>query len=288
MNKLAIVLLVSAETIASVTWESSIAGNGLNLEVVDEKSNGIQSQIYAEKDATELIIGTTDHNGKLTDKNYQCGGDRNLLAKPIHRNYFDSPLRPCISPQKRLVSSRLTPNGRLAFSGFSKSFATKSGDVGQVTYKAAIETVEYDGVDAAIAGWKANTATSKEAAKNLFAGSKCVFDFNVDVSKSKFLLLGDKWKEVGVVDEPASDLMLLTDNDIIRYLGDEATSLALPDKHIIKTNNGVVLATKSSCGEARETAKNVGEAVKRAYVEKIDSGQYDKSDVYRFVDTDSK
>jgi hypothetical protein len=127
MNKNIITLVTAAEIFASSISTQSIAGSGQNIIVLDEKSNGVESQIYAEKDSGELKVGTTDHNGKFTDKNYQCGNDRNLVAKPIDKTYFDSPREPCVSPQKLLVGSRLTPKGNLAFGGFSKTFLTAAG-----------------------------------------------------------------------------------------------------------------------------------------------------------------
>ncbi len=276
MNKIMMTLVATAEVLAWAGSGPSIAGGGLQLVVEDEKSKGVESEIYAMKDAFELRIGRTDLGGKFTDNNYQCSNDRNLIAKPFDRTYFDSPPQPCRSPQKLLVISRLTPKGNLAFGGFSKSFVTGNGDVGQVAYKATIETVEFNSIAAALSGRR----TDPELPKGKPAGISCAFDYKIDVHKSRFVLFADNWEETSNSVEPAKNWILVQKNDIKRYAGIKTLS---EDNNILTTENGFILLTKAPCVDARQTAKDLAQYIEHTYVKKIDSGQYDKKELDQFI-----
>jgi hypothetical protein len=194
MNKARFVVIWLALFAAEVSYGG---GGGLRVSVVDKNSNGVQSEIYAESNNTaDLKIGTTDLQGKFFDNAYRCNSDRNLIAKPIDRTYFDSPPQPCRSPEQLLVISRLTPNGRLAFGGFSRSFKNVAGDMGQINYAATIETTALDNVD------------KTSSANNLSTHGKtwCAFEYRVDANKSKFIFDRNKWKQVEEMNEPVSKL----------------------------------------------------------------------------------
>jgi hypothetical protein len=191
--------------IGTNAYEPSFGGGGLVISVVDKDNNGVQSEIFefsGQRDVSELKIGTTDPHGLLSDNNYRCH-NRNLVVKPVDRTYFDSPQQPCKSPEKLLVISRLTPDGRVSFGGFLRSFTNRSGDISQLAYKATINTREFTDVDEAIAMYKLALGTKT-------SNSKCAFDYKVDVNKSKFVMQQDKWEQVKESSEPAGGIVTLT------------------------------------------------------------------------------
>jgi hypothetical protein len=56
---------------------------GLSISVVDERKQGVSSDIYSEGGTTEIIIGRTKQDGTLLVPAYKCSYDKPLLAKPI-------------------------------------------------------------------------------------------------------------------------------------------------------------------------------------------------------------
>jgi hypothetical protein len=143
-----LVVISSASIGAAVCIFSAIearaASNGLLVTVVNKGDQGVESEIYARSNTSELKVGTTDLHGKLSDSSYQCSGDKNLIAKPVDRTYFDSPLEPCKSPQKILVISRLTPKGTFAFDGVVLPFLDTKGKSAVVSYSATLQTTMRD------------------------------------------------------------------------------------------------------------------------------------------------
>lgn len=248
--------------------------SGLRVSVVDKNSNGVQSEIYAESGTFELKIGTTDSHGQFFDNDYRCNGDRDLIAKPIDRTYFDSPAQPCKSPEKLLVISRLAPNGHLAFGGFSRSFKSSSGNIGQVNYAATIETTAFN--DIREAGGSAGIQSDSDRK------SECAFAYKIDGNKSKFLFKEGKWEQVEEVNEPANKLVILSMNDINKSLGN---NLIKKDwaKAILKTDTGFIAFTNESCDEAREAADKLRSSVEKLYVAKFNEGQYNENNDQFFI-----
>lgn len=129
---------------ATLAGQSAPAASGLLITVVNMGDQGVESEIYSRAGGFDLKVGTTDLSGKFYDHSYRCSEDKNLVAKPVDRTYFDSALEPCKSPQKILVTPRLTPKGFLAFDGFSESFLTAHGKSGVVSYGATLQTQSRD------------------------------------------------------------------------------------------------------------------------------------------------
>jgi hypothetical protein len=270
MNKGNTKKLLLSLFVAGIAFESSYGASGLRLSVVDKNSKGVQSEIYAESNNIELKIGITDLSGQFFDTGYRCNSDRNLIAKPVDRTYFDSPPQPCKSPEKLLVISRLTPNGHLAFGGFSRPFKSSRGDIGQATYAVTIETAELDDVAKAVGGKNLSVED-----KNEWLDAKCALDYKVYANKSKFVLKEDNWQQVEESSEPASKLVLLTSGDIAKRLDRDPAEESWATA-ILKTDTGFIVGTRKSCTEARAAADKFRDTVEKAYVSKFKRGEYDE------------
>jgi hypothetical protein len=273
MNKVERIAALMLLFAAGNPTESSYGG-GLRVSVVDKNSNGVQSEIYAESNNIDLKIGTTDLRGQFFDNDYRCNSDRNLIAKPIDRTYFDSPPQPCKSPEKLLVISRLTPNGKLAFGGLSRSFKSSSGDVGQATYALTIEMTAFDDVDKALSG-----KNISQEGKNGWLDVKCAFNYKVDARKSQYVLKEDKWEQVEESSEPANKLVAL---NISKRLARDPNAESLAAV-ALRTDTGFIVGTKETCNQAREAADKLQGSVEKAYVARVKRAKYNEKSGQFFI-----
>ena len=124
-------------TAASPLPGLAVAG-GLSISVVDDRKQGVSSDIYSEVGTTEIIIGRTKQDGTLLVPAFKCNYDKPLLAKPIDGSYFNSNQEPCKTPLSFLVHSRITPKGTTAFNRIWKNVKFPDGSDGQIDVMVAI------------------------------------------------------------------------------------------------------------------------------------------------------
>lgn len=159
--------------------------DGLVITVINEKHLGVVSSIIAKHDTEETIVGTTLPSGRLPSNKYKCSEDRSLIARPLDRSYFESPPAPCESPQNFLVTSRITPNGDVAFANVAHIILFSDGNVGQYNLKSSIKPVIMAEKD------------------------HCVVSYDIQVEKGVFKYINNDWVKTSASEEPAQ----LTTND---------------------------------------------------------------------------
>jgi hypothetical protein len=173
---------------------AGVSAKGLEITVVNASNVGVVSVIVARKDNTEIAVGTTLPNGKLPPNDYKCDNDRNLVARPIDKNYFDSFPEPCSTPQTFLLMSRKTADGGFAFDNFTKAILFSDGSKGQLHLKPTISV----NLRAVLADSNTNSVNEN-----------CEINYSVKVEKQVFRLNENIWKNTLTADQNVSDVVAL-------------------------------------------------------------------------------
>jgi hypothetical protein len=222
------------------------SAEGLDITVVNTKNVGVLSVIVATKNGEEITVGTTSQSGKLLQNRYKCDSDRNLVAKPIDKNYYQSFPAPCLSPQKLLVMSRVTSAGNFSFYNFTKDVAFKDGTKGQITLNPSLTIYLRD-----VPTLQADNNQQKEG---------CEVNFDVKMEKQVFQLKEDEWTSVVKADENLSGF-ITSDN-----LGEKIKGRVFFDSNY---PNRIIL--NDPCSKSAEKIVNIKAVVEAHIKDKISS-----------------
>jgi hypothetical protein len=246
---------------------------GLLLKVVDQKKQGVPSVIVAQKEAQEIVIGDTDSNGQLVDSEYKCDNDRNLLAHPKDRNYFDSIPEPCKSPQTILVIARTTPKGETAFANWGSVFVLADGSQTQVQ-------VNF-------------TPHVKKSARPVFVWSdttngfqdKCKVNYDLTVNKTISHLNNGNWNTISTVDAPLStiiDLKGISATRLSTLLNERKDSerSTVPVMIGDSSGSGIDFILGQNCDQAGDATTKIDNFINNDLAKYINSGNFNKMAVF--------
>lgn len=244
---------------------------GLLLKVVDQNKQGVPSVIVAQKEEKEIIIGDTDSNGQLIDTDYKCDNDRNLLAHPKDRNYFDSIPEPCKSPQTILVLARTTPKGELAFANWGSVFVLADGSQRQVNFTPHVTKNAHP-----VFVWSDNSNNFQDKFK---------VKYDLTVNKTISQLKNGDWNTISAVEAPLStiiDVRGISATGLRSLLNERKNSGTSSIPVVIgdKSGSGIEFLLDENCDQTSDTTMKIDGFINNDLAKYINSGNFNKMAVF--------
>jgi hypothetical protein len=232
----------------------------------------VDSEIFVKKEANEYKIGRTSNNGSYLNRLYKCSDDKNLIAKPVDKTYFNSSAEPCKSPQTLWVISRKTPKGKLAFSNFMRAFEYADGTLGQISYKSALDVSETE--SPVILAGKHPTNDNRIG---------CKIEYNLTLNKSKLKLTPNGWETIAQSSQPANEVVEIDQDQFKRYERTHTIDWQRFNPDIQKTPSGFSVMFLSPCDLVDTQKHQFKQVIEYAYGKKVELGEFKDGDVDTFI-----